>query len=179
MVHRVSAKKLSRDSKQRNALLKSLAKEVVLHEKIITTLPRAKTVRPFLEKLVTRAKENTLVSRRYLVAKLGEERPVRKLLEIVGPVFKERLGGYTRITKLPPRVGDNAPMALLEFVENVSELAAKRKIEEKPSKKTKLEKKSGKKPTKPKRKEKTKNLEPAAKEKEGGKPVSEKSKAKK
>jgi len=128
MVHRVSQKKLSRSSRARAALLKGLTNDLILHEKVVTTAIRAKAVRPFLEKLVTLSKENSLVTRRRLLAKLGMEQSVRKLLEVVGPAFKERAGGYTRITKLPPRAGDNAKMAALEFVENVSELAAKRKI---------------------------------------------------
>jgi large subunit ribosomal protein L17 len=134
MVHRVSQKKLSREKDARRALLKSLANSLILHEKIITTQARAKAVRPFVEKLVTQAKEETLETRRYLLAKLGAENAVRKLLELVGPTFKERAGGYTRIIKLTPRGGDAADMAVLEFVENVSEAAAKKKLEEKPTK---------------------------------------------
>ena len=134
MVHRVKQKRLSRNTDGRAALLKNLANSLVLHEKIVTTLPRAKAARPFVEKLVTRAKEESLENRRYLLAHLGAEQPVRKLFELVGPTFKERPGGYTRIIKLPPRVGDNASLAVLEFVENVSEVAAKKKLEEKPTK---------------------------------------------
>jgi large subunit ribosomal protein L17 len=128
MVHRVAAKKLSRDSAARSSLLKNLASSAILHEKIVTTLPKAKAVKPFLEKLITRSKEDSILARRYLLAKLGTDRATRKLLEVVGPAFRQRPGGYTRITKLPPRMGDNAPMAILEFVENVSEVATKKKL---------------------------------------------------
>lgn len=131
MAHRVFGKKLSRGSSERAALLKNLANALILHERIITTQARAKAVRPFVERLITRAKEDTLVARRYLLAKLGAEPVVRKLLELIGPTFKERPGGYTRIIRFPPRIGDNAAMAVLEFVENVSEVAAKKKLEEK------------------------------------------------
>jgi len=134
MAHRAKQKKLSRGPNERSALLKNLANSLILHEKIVTTLARAKAARPFVEKLVTRAREDTLENRRYLLAKLGVDPAVRKLFELIGPTFKERPGGYTRIIKLPPRVGDAASLAVLEFVENVSEVAAKKKLEEKPTK---------------------------------------------
>jgi large subunit ribosomal protein L17 len=134
MAHRISQKKLSRPTKERNALLKNLAKDLVLHERIVTTTARAKAVSPFVERLITRAKEDTLTNRRYLATRLRAENVVRKLIELVGPTFKERPGGYTRIIRLLPRVGDSANMAVLEFVENVSEVAAKKKLEEKTTK---------------------------------------------
>jgi len=161
MVHRISQKKLSRDTGGRAALLKSLASALVLHEKIVTTKTRAKAVRPFIEKLITRAKEDTLVNRRYLLAMLGAENVVRKLLELVGPTFKGRPGGYTRIIKLTPRVGDAADMAVLEFVENVSEVAAKKKLEEKPTKIKEQKTKEGKDSKLSKRKEGQKSKGPA------------------
>ncbi|OGY25987.1 MAG: 50S ribosomal protein L17 [Candidatus Woykebacteria bacterium RBG_16_44_10] len=174
MVHRVAARKLSRDSSHRAAILKNLASAAILHEKIVTTLPRAKAVRPFLEKLITKTKENNLENRRYLLARLGAPRPVQKLLDVIGPAFKERPGGYTRITKLPPRVGDSAPMASLEFVENVSELAAKRKIEEKPSKEAKAKKKIDKKSPIVKAKGEIKESEVDSKNEEKAKPTPKK-----
>lgn len=170
MVHRVSAKKLSRVSNERAALLKNLADELILHEKIVTTLARAKATRSFLEKLVTAAKENNLVTRRYLLAKLRADRATNKLLEVIGPAFKERAGGYTRITKLPPRAGDSAKMAVLEFVENVSELAAKKKIKEKPTKVKKAEAEKDKKPEKPARQLAEKSKE-ATDDKQSKKPM--------
>lgn len=128
MVHRVSQKKLSRDTNARRALLRNLAADLILHEKIVTTEAKAKAVRPVVEKLVTRAKKDSSVSRRYLTARLDRENAVRKLLELIGPTFKERPGGYVRIIKLPPRAGDNAEMAVIEFVEGVSEVAARKKL---------------------------------------------------
>ncbi|OGY24199.1 MAG: 50S ribosomal protein L17 [Candidatus Woykebacteria bacterium RBG_13_40_15] len=140
MIHRVSKRKFSRDTNARKALLKNLANELILHERITTTQARAKSLRPFLEKLVTKSKNNTLSTRRLLISRLGLQNAVGKLLDVIGPIFKERPGGYTRIIKLPSRTGDNAEMAVIEFVENVSEIAAKKKLE-KPTKeeKTKIE----------------------------------------
>jgi len=131
MVHRVSQQKLSRSTNARRHLLKNLATSLVLHEKIKTTSAKAKALRPYIEKLVTKAKKNTLVNRRYLSGRLDGNNSIKKMVELVGPTFKERLGGYTRIVKLPPRTGDKAEMALIEFVENVSEIAAKKKLQEK------------------------------------------------
>lgn len=129
MVHRVSHKKLSRNKDARAALLKNLAASLVLHEKIVTTTAKAKAMQPFVEKLVTKAKEDNISNRRYLLAKLNRESVVKKLLDVVGPTFKSRPGGYTRMVKLPARSGDSAPLAAIEFVENVSELAARKKLE--------------------------------------------------
>jgi len=160
MRHRVAHKKLGRDTNQRKALLRGLATSLILHERIKTTEAKAKAIRPVVEKLVTRARENTIANRRLLLSKLGgSENVVSKLLEVVGPHFKERAGGYTRIIKISPRKGDNAQMALIEFVDKVSEIAVKKKLEKKEVKaesktKEKIEKKPkskavAKKPTKP------------------------------
>lgn len=131
MTHRVSHKRLSRDTNARRALLKNLATSLVLHERIVTTTAKAKSVRPVIEKLVTKAKNDTIIARRYLKSRLDKESAVNKMLELIGPTFKERPGGYTRILKLGQRPGDRAETSLIEFVENVSEVAAKKKIEEK------------------------------------------------
>lgn len=129
MVHRVSQKKLSRNTSQRKALLKNLANDLILRERIVTTKAKAKTVQPFVERLITRSKNNSITNRRILISKLGRENSVRKLLEIVGPIFKDKPGGYTRVVKLFPRVGDRSSMAIVEFSENISEKAAKAKLE--------------------------------------------------
>jgi len=128
MVHRVSQVKLSRDTNARAALLKNLANDLILRERIVTTQAKAKAIRPIVEKLITRAKEDTIYNRRLLISRLGRENSASKLIELIGPMFKERPGGYTRILKLEPRTGDRAPMALIEFVENISEKAAREKI---------------------------------------------------
>lgn len=120
MRHRVFGKKLNRSTKARKALLKSLANSVILYEKVTTTNSKAKAVKPFVEKLVTKAKEDNINSRRFLTAKLGLDNSVKKLLEVIGPTFKERPGGYLRITRLGPRSGDAAVMVVIEFVEKVS-----------------------------------------------------------
>ena len=169
MVHQVAHKKLSRNTNARRALLKNLAADLLLHERITTTAAKARAVKPFVEKLITRAKNDSQISRRYLLAKLPRENAVKKLLELYGPVFKERPGGYTRIIKLGPRVGDRAEMALIEFVEKVSEAAAKKKLETKmPKEELKVkEKKAETKQTSKKQKtpkaKRTKSGEPSKK----------------
>lgn len=132
MLHRISHKKLSRDTNARRALLKNLATSLVLHERITTTTAKAKTIRPVIEKLVTKAKVDSHITRRYLTTKLDKDSAVKKMLELIGPTFKERPGGYTRIVKLAPRAGDNADLSLIEFVENISLVAAKKKLTQKP-----------------------------------------------
>ena len=128
MLHRISHKRLSRDTNARAALLKNLATSLVLHERITTTTAKAKTIRPVIEKLITKAKVDSHVTRRYLLTKLDKKSAVNKMLELIGPTFKERAGGYTRIIKLAPRAGDNADLSMIEFVENISEIAAKKKL---------------------------------------------------
>lgn len=163
MRHRVAGRILSRNTKQRKSLLKGLANSVILYEKVTTTEAKAKAVRPYLEKLVTIAKEDNLQARRRLIAKLGLQNSVNKLLEVIGPTFKNRAGGYLRITRLLPRAGDAARMVVVEFVEEVSAppKAVKEKIKAKESK-VKAEKKS--------RESKTiKKVKISAKKKEDGK----------
>lgn len=103
--------------KVRNALLKSLALSLIIHGRIQTTEAKAKELRPFIEKLVTRAKSADLASRRVIISRLMNRAPETKILiEEVAPKFKDVAGGYTRIMKLPPRKSDGALMALIEFV---------------------------------------------------------------
>ncbi|HOZ36944.1 MAG TPA: 50S ribosomal protein L17 [bacterium] len=116
MRHQKKQNKLSRNLGSRKALLKSLACSLIIHEKIRTTLPKAKALKPSVEKIITRAKVNTLANRRLLIKSLGKEKVVKKLLEVVGPRYQERQGGYLRIIKLEPRRGDAAKMAIIEFV---------------------------------------------------------------
>lgn len=123
MLHRVAGKKLGRDKNQRTALFKGLANSLILHEKITTTETKAKAVKPMIEKLVTRSKVNSIHSRRLLLKELGSENVVKKLLEVVGPKFKDRKGGYLRIVRLGARVGDQAKMVSLMFVEDFSSIA--------------------------------------------------------
>jgi large subunit ribosomal protein L17 len=123
MRHRVKTKKLSRTASHRKAMARNLVSALIEHERIETTLTKAKAHRPFAEKLVTLAKEKNLANYRRALALLGNDKAaVAKLFDVLGPRFKERPGGYTRILKLEqPRLGDKAPRAFFEFVERSSE----------------------------------------------------------
>lgn len=116
MRHRKNKKTLDRKRGPRRALLKSLAVNFVLKEKIKTTEAKAKTVKPIIERLITRAKENNLNNYRRINSYLQNREAVKKLLEKIGPRYKERAGGYCRILKLGPRRGDAASMVILELV---------------------------------------------------------------
>ncbi len=108
-------RRFGRKKDQRHALLVSLARALILNEKIKTTEAKAKELRSFVEKLVTRAKEDTIYNRRVLVSRLSED-VAKKLVKDIGVRYKERDGGYTRILKLGPRQEDGARMAIIEFV---------------------------------------------------------------
>ena len=116
MRHRKGGYKLQRDPSARRALLRGLTTSVVLHERVRTTLTRAKAVRPRVEKMITLAKRDTLHARRQAAAYLFEPRAVRKLFDSIGPRFADRAGGYTRIVRLGPRSGDGAELAVLELL---------------------------------------------------------------
>ena len=115
MRHRVAHRKLNRTSAHRRALRRSLVCSLIEHESIITTVPKAKEVRSFAEKLITRAKKGDLASRRYL-AKYFEKSLVKKIVDEIGPRYKGRPGGYTRIIKLEPRKANGARKVIIEFV---------------------------------------------------------------
>ncbi|MEK7109175.1 MAG: 50S ribosomal protein L17 [Patescibacteria group bacterium] len=108
-------RKFGRERGQRKALLKSLARSLVLRGKITTTIAKAKEIRPFVEKMVTRGRTDTVANRRLLVAALGDETTAKKLVT-TAKNYEGRAGGYLRITKMGPRKGDAAQMALIEFV---------------------------------------------------------------
>lgn len=114
--HGFQGRKLSRETDQRKALIRSQATSLVLHEQITTTVAKAKEVAPYFERLVTKAKNGDLANQRALRANLLTEVAVQKLLQELTPAFKERSGGYTRIVKAGNRRGDNAPMAILALV---------------------------------------------------------------
>src|SRR5436853_7433381 len=116
MKHKVSGYKLKRDSGSRKALLKGLVTSVIEHERIITTVPKAKAVRPLVEKMITLAKADTLHTRRQAAMVLRTPASVKKLFDTLGTRFGQRSGGYTRITRLGPRKGDGAEPAMLELV---------------------------------------------------------------
>jgi large subunit ribosomal protein L17 len=119
MRHRVKKKKLSRKPAHRKALARNIVIALIEHERIETTVAKAKAHRPFAEKLVTLAKEKNLHNYRRALSLLGNNKAaVAKLFDVLGPRFKERPGGYTRILKLEkPRLGDKAPRVFFEFVE--------------------------------------------------------------
>lgn len=115
MRHHNHNRKFGRETDQRRALLRSLAQALVIREKIKTTSAKAKELRPFVEKLVTRSKTASIPNRRALTVEVGSE-GAKKLVGILGPKFKDRTGGYTRIIKLPARKSDGSPMSYIEFV---------------------------------------------------------------
>ncbi|MFO0718913.1 MAG: 50S ribosomal protein L17 [Candidatus Paceibacterota bacterium] len=115
MRHHSSKKKFGLKRNQRNALVASLALSLILNEKIKTTEVKAKALRPVVEKLVSKGKTNSVASRRLLSARVGDE-GAKKLVDVLGPKYKDRKGGYTRIVKLGTRPSDRASMAVIEFV---------------------------------------------------------------
>lgn len=117
MRHKMSGRKLNRTSSHRKAMFQNMVQALVEHEQIKTTLPKAKELRPIVEKFVTMCKSNDLASRRLAISRLRSENTVKKLMSDISPRFKERNGGYTRIIKAGFRHGDNAPMAIIEFVD--------------------------------------------------------------
>ena len=119
MRHKKKGRKLGRKIGNRKALLMNLACQLITHKKIKTTDPKAKELRSFIEPLVTLAKKNNLHSRRLVIKKIPKKNIVRMLFEEVAPVFSERPGGYTRITKLGHRDNDRAPVSVIEFVEQI------------------------------------------------------------
>ena len=116
MRHRVGGFKLKRPVDSRNALLRNLTTSVIENERVITTITKAKAVRPLVEKMITLAKSDTLHSRRQAAAILRTPASVKKLFDTLGTRFGQRNGGYTRITRLAPRQGDGAEQALIELV---------------------------------------------------------------
>ena len=125
MRHRVSGKKLGRDDSHRKALLKNMVVSLVEHGSVTTTLVKAKYVKPFFEKLVTRARVKDQLTVRELRKRLGNEATVRKLMNDIGDKFAKRPGGYTRIVKLANSGGDNSQMARLEIIQ-VKEVKVKK-----------------------------------------------------
>ena len=116
MRHKYAGYKLKRPVDSRNSLLRNLTTSVIEQERIITTVPKAKAVRPWVEKMITLAKEDTLHSRRQAAAILRTPASVKKLFDTLGTRFGQRNGGYTRITHLGPRKGDGAEQCMLELV---------------------------------------------------------------
>ena len=117
MRHHNNKRKFGREKNQRNALINSLALNLIIRERIKTTEPKAKELRPFIEKIVTRAKKDDLASKRLIISKLSNrKKEVKKLFEEIAPRYANVNGGYTRILKLGARKSDGAKMAIIEFV---------------------------------------------------------------
>ena len=117
MRHGKAGRKLNRTSSHRKAMFANMAASLIEHEQIMTTVPKAKEIRPFVEKLVTLGKKGDLSSRRLAVARTRDEEAVRKLFGTLAPRYADRNGGYIRIMRAGFRYGDNAPMAVVEFVD--------------------------------------------------------------
>ena len=117
MRHNNSQRKLNRTASHRKAMFSNMANALIKHEQIITTLPKAKELRPVVEKLVTLSRKNSLHSRRQAISKLQDLSMVSKLFDVLGPRYADRAGGYTRIIKAGFRYGDSAPIAVIEFVD--------------------------------------------------------------
>ncbi len=121
MKHNISNRKLNRTSSHRKALLMNLSNALIKHEQITTTLIKAKELRPFVEKIVTLGKKGDLESRRKAIAILQDKKMTTKIFDTFADRYKERNGGYTRIVKIGNRYGDNAPTAIIEFVDRDEE----------------------------------------------------------
>ena len=117
MRHRIGGRKLNRTSQHRQMLFRNMAQALIKHEQIVTTLPKAKELRPVVERLITLGKRGDLHARRLAHARLRDDAMTKKLFEILGPRYEERAGGYCRIMKAGFRYGDSAPMAVIELVD--------------------------------------------------------------
>ncbi len=135
MRHHLSGRQLSRNAPHRHALLRSLSVSLLRHETIRTTIPKAKELRRVVEPLITLGKEDSESNRRLAFSRLRDSEIVAKLFDTIGPRFKARPGGYTRILHMAPRPGDNAPMALMQLVERSAPVADEAAPEDKKAKK--------------------------------------------
>lgn len=117
MRHKIKGRKLNRTSSHRQAMFANMAVALVMNEQIKTTLPKAKELRPYIEVLVTKAKQSDLSTRRMIISKIKDEVAAEKLIGVLGKRYNSRPGGYTRIVKAGTRHGDMAPVAYIEFVD--------------------------------------------------------------
>ena len=117
MRHGNSNRKLNRTSAHRKAMFANMSASLIKHEQIVTTLPKAKELRPIVEKLITLGKRGDLHARRQAISQMKDETQVKKLFGVIGPRYKDRQGGYIRILKAGFRYGDNAPLAVIELVD--------------------------------------------------------------
>jgi len=117
MRHKISGRKLQRKTGHRNAMFRNMAAALIKHEQILTTAPKAKELRPYIEKLITLAKRGGLSNRRLAMSRLGDETQLKKLFDVLAERFADRDGGYTRVIKAGYRGSDAAQMAIIEFVD--------------------------------------------------------------
>ena len=117
MRHGFAGRRFNRTASHRSAMFANMAAALIKHEQIVTTLPKAKELRPIADKLVTLGKRGGLHARRQAIAQIRDVAMVRKLFDVIGPRYKERNGGYTRVVKAGFRYGDSAAVAVIEFVE--------------------------------------------------------------
>ena len=125
MKHRIKGKKLNRTSSHRKALLKNMSQALIKHEQIVTTLVKAKTLKPYFDKLITIGKKGSLSARRQAISKVGDLKLVEKLFSILAKRYETRNGGYSRVLKAGFRYGDAAPMAVIELVDRDEEARGK------------------------------------------------------
>ena len=125
MKHRIKGKKLNRTSSHRKALLKNMSQALIKHEQIVTTLVKAKTLKPYFDKLITIGKKGNLSARRQAISKVGDLKLVEKLFSILAKRYETRNGGYSRVLKAGFRYGDAAPMAVIELVDKDEEARGK------------------------------------------------------
>ncbi len=137
MRHQLSGRQLSRNSPHRHAMLRNMSVSLLRHETIRTTLPKAKELRRVVEPLITLGKTDSQAHRRLAFARLRDTAVVAKLFDDLGPRFKARAGGYTRILRMVPRAGDNAPMALMQLVDKPGAVVAEKPVAGKPARKKK------------------------------------------
>jgi large subunit ribosomal protein L17 len=128
MRHGNAHRKFNRTAEHRRAMFANMAVALIQHEQIVTTLPKAKDLRPVVEKLITLGKRGDLHARRQAIAQMRDIEIVRKLFEVIGPRYKDRNGGYTRVLKAGFRHGDNAPVAVIELVDRDVEAKGKEDI---------------------------------------------------
>jgi large subunit ribosomal protein L17 len=125
MYHGRAKRRFNRTAEHRKAMFANMCQALIKHEQIVTTLPKAKDLRPVVEKLVTLGKRGDLHARRQAISQIKDVVLVRKLFDVLGPRYKERNGGYTRVLKAGFRYGDNAAMAVIEFVDRDPEARGK------------------------------------------------------
>ena len=142
MRHKLGNKKLNRTSEHRKSLIKNMLNSLIKYEQIVTTLPKAKLIKPQAEKLITLGKKKNLTNTRVLVSKLQDKKNANKILNTLSKRYEKRAGGYTRIVKAGYRYGDNSPMAVIEFVDR--DVEAKRKFKKKKKEESQIEDKNKK-----------------------------------